>query len=155
MRPAGELLCRYLDISCLVVVACYLETTALHCRGAALLLQQLRTGKYGPKCVDFFASAGRRRRREIQSKLGASYFPWGRIWTETREFLSIRRSRHESPAPAVENFAWLPVGTFSAKTGHSPDSSIVDLNKTASGTFFREVHPGSEMASQNDQNKAK
>ena len=32
---------------------------------------------------------------------------------------------------------------------------LVDLSRTPSGTFFREVHPGSEMASQNDQNKAK
>ena len=32
---------------------------------------------------------------------------------------------------------------------------LVDLSRTPSGFFFREVHPGSEMASQNDQNKAK
>ena len=32
---------------------------------------------------------------------------------------------------------------------------LVDLSRTPIGTFFREVHPGSEMASQNDQNKAK
>ena len=32
---------------------------------------------------------------------------------------------------------------------------LVDLSRTPSGTFFWEVHPGSEMASQNDQNKAK
>ena len=32
---------------------------------------------------------------------------------------------------------------------------LVDLSRTPCGTFFREVHPGSEMASQNDQNKAK
>ena len=31
---------------------------------------------------------------------------------------------------------------------------LVDLSRTPSGTFFREAHPGSEMASQNDQNKA-
>ena len=28
----------------------------------------------------------------------------------------------------------------------------VNLSKTASGTFFLETHPGSEMASQNDKN---
>ena len=32
---------------------------------------------------------------------------------------------------------------------------LVDLSRTPSGFFFREVHPGSEMASQNDQNMAK
>ena len=32
---------------------------------------------------------------------------------------------------------------------------LVDLSRIPSGLFFREVHPGSEMASQNDQNKAK
>ena len=32
---------------------------------------------------------------------------------------------------------------------------LVDLSRISSGTFFREVHPGSGMASQNDQNKAK
>ena len=32
---------------------------------------------------------------------------------------------------------------------------LVDLSRIPCGTFFREVHPGSEMASQNDQNKAK
>ena len=36
-----------------------------------------------------------------------------------------------------------------------PWLDLVDLSRIPSGTFFREVHPGSEMASQNDQNKAK
>ena len=36
-----------------------------------------------------------------------------------------------------------------------PWLGLVDLSRIPSGTFFREVHPGSEMASQNDQNKAK
>ena len=30
---------------------------------------------------------------------------------------------------------------------------LVDLSRTPAGTFFREVHPGSEMAGQNDQNE--
>ena len=33
-----------------------------------------------------------------------------------------------------------------------PWLGLVDLSRIPSGTFFREVHPGSEMASQNDQN---
>ena len=33
--------------------------------------------------------------------------------------------------------------------------ALVDLSRIPSGTFFREVNLGSEMASQNDQNKAK
>ena len=36
-----------------------------------------------------------------------------------------------------------------------PWLGLVDLSRIPSGAFFREVHPGSEMASQNDQNKAK
>ena len=36
-----------------------------------------------------------------------------------------------------------------------PWLGLVDLSRIPSGTFFREVHPGSEMASQTDQNKAK
>ena len=36
-----------------------------------------------------------------------------------------------------------------------PWLGLVDLSRVPCGTFFREVHPGSEMASQNDQNKAK
>ena len=34
-------------------------------------------------------------------------------------------------------------------------SLIVDLSRIPIGIFFREVHPDSEVASQNDQNKAK
>ena len=36
-----------------------------------------------------------------------------------------------------------------------PWLDLVDLSRIPSGLFIREVHPGSEMASQNDQNKAK
>ena len=36
-----------------------------------------------------------------------------------------------------------------------PWLGLVDFSRIPSGTFIREVHPGSEMASQNNQNKAK
>ena len=57
-------------------------------------------------------------------------------------------------APAVEIFAWLPVGVISAKPARG-SLGLVDSSRVHMGAFFREVHPGSEMASQNDQNKAK
>ena len=39
--------------------------------------------------------------------------------------------------------------------GGAADFALVDLSRIPNGIFFREVNPGSEMASQNDQDKAK
>ena len=64
-----------------------------------------------------------------------------------------RTARNQSPGSIF--FAWLPVSVDSAKPARG-SVALVDLSRISSGTFFREVHPGSEeMASQNDQNKAK
>ena len=56
-------------------------------------------------------------------------------------------------APATENFRRLNETFYGG--GLRISLGLVDLSRIQSGTFFREVHPGSEMASQNDQNKAK
>ena len=53
-------------------------------------------------------------------------------------------------APAVENFAWLPVGLAPAKLNCS--SVSVYKQDPTWVFFFRRGHPGSEMACQNDQN---
>ena len=56
-------------------------------------------------------------------------------------------------SPASRKFGLASRGSGLDK--NRPWLGLVDLSRIPSGTFFfREVHPGSEMASQNNQNKA-
>ena len=59
------------------------------------------------------------------------------------------------PTPHPTSSFWIsPQGNF-PRALFWISLGLVDLSRTPIGTFFWEVHPGSEMASQNDQNKAK
>ena len=51
-------------------------------------------------------------------------------------------------SPGSRKFCLASGGCNFAKT--RPWLGLVDLSRIPNGTFFREVHPGSEMASQND-----
>ena len=56
-------------------------------------------------------------------------------------------------SPASRKFCLASGGCNFGKT--RPWLGLVDLRRIPNGIFFLEVHPGSEMACQNDQNKAK
>ena len=115
----------------------------------------------------------------------ASRKPGGENATNRAVDLSSQRStakRSQTPKPAPSRLPCLPPEIFAQRnvqrhpgsralhptssfwispqgnfprglSWNSPD--LVDSSRTPSGIFFGEVHPGSEMANQNDQNKAK
>ena len=64
-----------------------------------------------------------------------------------------RRSKVRRDTPGRGFFYRLHLGLFGGQTRLR--LRLVDLSRIPDGTFFRELHPASEMASQNDQNKAK
>ena len=58
-------------------------------------------------------------------------------------------------SPGSRNVFLASRGSGLDQNQNRPWLGLVDLSRIPIGIFFREVHPGSEMASQNDQNKAK
>jgi len=80
----------------------------------------------------------------------------------------LRKKEEASSRRNQDNFGWkIIVGEFEHTPGSRKFSlasrgdwlwhfqgrpGLVDLSKTLSGTFFRRVHPGSEMAGQNGKN---
>ena len=64
---------------------------------------------------------------------------------------SKRNSKCKLKAPDVEKIAWLPVGIELDQ--NRPWLGLVDLSRIPSGTFFREVHPASEMGCKHRQNR--
>ena len=93
--------------------------------------------------------AGSRAPRAVQAAALENIFYY---FKQTKKPKKLALSRGK--APAVELFFCLASGGCKLEQTR-PWLGLVDLSRIPSGTFFREVHPGSEMASQNDQNKAK
>ena len=89
------------------------------------------------------------RRRRVVRRRRRTAMPFGMM--SKRDAVSGKTREYESPGR--QKFCLASGGCKLQQT--RPWLGLVDLSRVPSGIFFREVYPGSKMASQNDQNKAK